>query len=209
MMAWCSATCCCQHPKRPKIAIPLCLLMWSPTNAILINTLCTLCPFLLGSTMNTRTGAYPSLITTAKKSGWSSTSVISALHAQPLGIAQFCPGENNPEVICPTCSVRPEPNYHTESKETVPAAILFYSTSWASPTGCQQGLQKHGAVWASLHSEEQWWLLCGTAADLISPFFQTFVCALMPPSCPSLTAVPACAFLLNAGSLLQSNAGCF
>lgn len=79
--------------------------------------------------MNTRTGAYPSLITTAKKSGWSSTSVISALHAQPLGIAQFCPGENNPEVTCPTCSVRPEPNYHTESKETVPAAILFYSTS--------------------------------------------------------------------------------
>lgn len=79
--------------------------------------------------MNTCTGAYPSLITTAKKSGWSSTGVISALHAQPLGIAQFCPGENNPEVTCPTCSVRPEPNYHTASKETVPAAILFYSTS--------------------------------------------------------------------------------
>lgn len=106
------------------------------------------------------------------------------------------PGESSREVTCPTCNVRPKPNYHIESKETVLAAILFSPSAEQGPLLASWAYTNVGqfARPPTLRSG-------GGGFDFTT--LPKPVCDLTPPSCPCLHAPPKCCFLL------LSNTGCF
>lgn len=127
-------------------AIPLCLLILSPANGILMSALWTVVAF--------RTGIHNEHLhrhmcihhSSLRPKGVGDTHIHMGLLSNALVKAALM------SLVPTACETKPK---LSESKETGFSVILYNFVSWASPSGCLLNLQKCVPVFASSHREEQ------------------------------------------------------